>query len=148
MQTFLALHLGQKHWPVTAGPQFEGSRIDPSIRDVKPPGATAPYASPEVLRSLQLQFEGAEDDEEGVLVSGCLADMWSLACILYEMLTGEKPFMPSEEQVNSAREAPATVPKSLRRQWQLYDVFAEAQRSWVGSALHSYVWTCLFATLT
>lgn len=53
--------------------------IDKSIKDVKPPGATAPYASPEVLRSLKLQFEGSEDDEEGVMVNGCIADMWSFA---------------------------------------------------------------------
>lgn len=129
---------------MTAGPENGKSHLDVSIKDVKPPGATAPYASPEVLRSLQLQFEGAEDDEEGVMVNGCLADMWASACILYEMLTGEKPFMPSEEQVNSAREPPATVPKSMRRQWQLYDVFAEAQRSWVGPTLHSYIRICLF----
>ena len=131
MQTSVALSWEES--PIAAG--ADRTMIDVSIKDMKPPGATVPYASPEVLRSLKLQFEGAADDEEGVMVNGCLADMWALACILYEMLTGEKPFMPNDEQVKTAQQAPATVLKFLQRQWQLYDVFAEAQRSWVGFRL-------------
>ena len=59
-----------------------GSRpvvVNVSIKVVKPTGATAPCASPEVLRSLMLQFEGAKDDEEGVMINGALRTCGLLA---------------------------------------------------------------------
>ncbi|KAL3140351.1 Death-associated protein kinase 2 [Trebouxia sp. C0009 RCD-2024] len=104
--------------------------VDTSIKDVKPIGTTAPYASPEVLRSLKLQFEGAKDDEEGVMINGCVADMWACACILYQMLTGVKPFLPEETEA-STRQAPPGVPAHLQQQWLIYDAVAEAQRKWL-----------------
>lgn len=96
---------------------------------MKPPGATAPDASPPVLRSLKLQFEGAQDAEEGVMVNGCIAEMWSFACILYEMLTGEKPFMVEDEEAIFRRQAPDDAFGCLRQQWLVYDAFAMAQRN-------------------
>lgn len=69
------------------------------------------------------------------MVNGPLADMWSFACILFEMLTGDKPFMPNDEQIESAQQPPATVPKFLQTQWRTYHVFAEAQRDWVGFSI-------------
>ena len=48
---------------MAAGPDL--CVIDASIRDVKPPGATAPYASPEVLESLKMQFEGQQMTRRG-----------------------------------------------------------------------------------
>lgn len=106
--------------------------IDVSIKDVNPRGATPWYASPEVLRSLKLKAEGARDDEEAVLVNGCLADRWSFACILFEMLTGEKLFEPEDEEGLIPPQAPPQVPKCRQQQWLLYDAIAEAQRDWVG----------------
>ena len=122
---------------MTAGPEL--LLVDASIKDVKPAGATPPYASPEVLRSLKLQFEGAKDDEEGVMINGCLADMWACGCILYEMLTGEKPFLP--DSIDSTRQAPPGVPACLKNQWLLYDALAEVQRTWV--RFHSCTIPCL-----
>ncbi|KAL3140338.1 hypothetical protein ABBQ38_004602 [Trebouxia sp. C0009 RCD-2024] len=120
--------------------------VDVNIKDVKPIGTTAPYASPEVLRSLKLQFEGAKDDEEGVMINGCVADMWACACILYQMLTGVKPFLPEETEA-STRQAPPGVPARLQQQWLIYDAVAEAQRKWVG--FHSLAISCLhFASYT
>lgn len=106
--------------------------IDVSIKDVNPRGATPWYASPEVLRSLKLKAEGARDDEEGVLVNGCLADRWSFACILFEMLTGEKLFEPEEEEGLIPPQAPPQVPEFRQQQWLLYDAIAQAQSDWVG----------------
>ena len=54
-------------------------------RHVKPTGATTPYAAPELLHSLQRQWEGAEDDEEFVMINGPAADIWSFACVCYQM---------------------------------------------------------------
>ena len=106
--------------------------LDQGAKDVKPPGATAPYVSPEVLRSLKLQFEGANDDEDGVLVNGGVADMWSFACILYEMLTGEKPFLPTKIPTKTP---PECVPPGLQDQWLVYDAYAEAQSDWVSGCI-------------
>ena len=103
-------------------------KLDRSIKDVKPPGATAPYASPEVLYSLLMQFEGEADEEDGIMVNGSIADMWSAACILYEMLTGEKPFLP-KGLPNVL--PPDCVPDSLKEQWLVYHAYEEAQLSWV-----------------
>lgn len=83
---------------VTIGASFQD--IDVSINDVKPPGATCPYASMEQLRSLQLQFEGAEDDAKGVLINGCLADTWSCGCILYEMLASSHSCLMALQMCN------------------------------------------------
>ncbi len=87
------------------------STADPDTRDVKPDGATAPYAAPEVLRSLQLQFEGATPDHPGVLINGPSADWWTTGVVLYELLTGELPF--EEDDVCVPREAPREVPESV-----------------------------------
>ena len=118
-----------------------------SIKDVKPTGATAPYASPEVLRSLMLQFEGAKDDEEGVMIVGCLADMWSLGCIMYEMLTGDKPFLPEDDSFLS-RKAPSNVRRIFHSQWLMFDAFAEAQRDWVGSSSKHHMSCAVVCTQT
>lgn len=125
---------------MTAGPQ--SLVVDVSIKDVVPTGATAPYASPEVLHSLKLQFQGAQNDEEGIMINGCLADMWACGCILYQMLTGAKPFLPKETDA-STRQAPAGVPASLQKQWRMYDAVAEAQREWVGSTPPSHAFNLL-----
>lgn len=44
------------------------------LHAVAPQGATPVYASPEVLRSLQLQHEGAAFEDVGVTVNGPAAD--------------------------------------------------------------------------
>ena len=115
---------------VTAGPVC--GTIDRSIKDVKPPDATCAYACPEQLRSLQFQFEGAEDDEDGVMINGCLADMWSFACVLYQLLTGVLPFWPD---VPSEVQPPSSVSCHSREQWLLYETFANLQDEWVSASL-------------
>ena len=69
------------------------------------------------------------------MVNGCLADMWSFACILYEMLTGEKLFELEDEEALFTWQAPPEVANCLRKQWLLYDAVAEAQRDWVSYSL-------------
>jgi len=78
---------------------------DPTVLDLHPQGATPAYAAPEVLRSLQQQYEGAEWDD--TLVNGPSADWWSVGVVLFSLLTGDMPF--SDERSPSAREAPVTV---------------------------------------
>ena len=105
--------------------------VDLSITDVKPAGCTVPYAAPEVLKSLQLQVMGAPDGQNGVLVNGCAADMWSYGCIMYEMLTGCKPFLPAEEAFHLT--VPSLVPSQAGDQWRVYDAFLHEQRQWVSA---------------
>ncbi len=61
------------------------SAADPETCDVNPDGATAPYATRELLRSLQLQFEGATPEHPGVLINGPSADWWATGIVLYEV---------------------------------------------------------------
>ena len=64
---------------------------DPYVMDVIPQGATAAYASPELLESLQMQFVG-QDSPSALQINGSAADWWSSGVVVYEVLTGELPF--------------------------------------------------------
>ncbi len=102
---------------------------DPKVLDVVPQGATAAYAAPEVLRSLQLQFEWAHDSETGVRINGPSADFWAVGMVLYELLTGEVPFDGKDSSV--VTEAPTDVPSKSKDQWEDYESVLDLQRSWV-----------------
>ena len=101
-------------------------------RDVKPTGATTPYAAPELLRSLQRQWEGAEDDEEFVMINGPAADIWSFACVCYQMLTGDQPFLPDHK---SAVPAPDVVAEEVQPVWEEYESSIECHELWVSLVL-------------
>ena len=59
--------------------------------DVMPQGATTAYAVPEVLYSLQLQFDPQvrrDQVQEYLWINRTSADWWSLDVVLFELLTG------------------------------------------------------------
>lgn len=70
-----------------------------------------------------------------LLTCGPLPDRQRIQCILYEMVTGEKPFMLEDEEAIFRRQAPDEVSGCLRQQWLVYDAFAMAQRNRVGLSL-------------
>ncbi len=96
--------------------------------DVNPQGATAAYAAPELLLSLQRQFEG-EDISAKVLIKGPSADWWAVGCVLFEILTGEVPF--NSKDYPAAVEVPQTVPVESWAQWEVYDHMRQVQQTWV-----------------
>ena len=94
--------------------------------DVNPQGATAAHAAPELLLSLQRQFEG-EDIPAEVLINGPFADWWAVGCVLFEILTGKVPF--NSMDCPAAVEVSQTVPAESRAQWEVYEHMRQAQQT-------------------
>ena len=102
--------------------------------DVAPQGATAAYAAPEVLRSLQMQFEGAPSTQAGVPLNGPSADWWSTGMVLYEVLTGDLPFCG--RSCSTPKQAPENVPHRCKAQWEDYERVRQLQQTWVSLHMH------------
>ena len=97
---------------------------------LNPQGATPAYAAPELLRSLQLQCEGAGPAHPGLLINGFAADYWAVGIVLFELLTGELPF-----RGKAATKALECLDSLCKEQWEDYEGVLQAQQSWVSMPL-------------
>ena len=116
-----------------------GLYADPLVLDLSPQGGTPAYAAPEVLQCLQLQHEGTADAAHA-LINGPAADWWSVGVVLYELLTGERPF--SDQHCSSIREAPDTVSSHDKAQWEQYECVLACRRTWVSTLLLCLLLLC------
>lgn len=111
------------------------------MRDVLPSAATAAYAAPELLLSLLLQIEGADDDHAYMRINGAAADMWSIGVVMYHLLTGELPFQPDASA--KPRPAPEYVELSSRDAWEDYFSRRAVFHTWVSLACRTCVCVCV-----
>ena len=102
--------------------------IDIDTCEVKPAGATPDYASPEQLRSLQIQYERRQHAD--LLINGASSDTFSAGVVLFEQLTGVLPFMPVD---HIERSAPDFLPEDQRRIWEHYEALSQAHYIWVST---------------
>lgn len=57
---------------------------DHRVQDIAPHGATAAYAAPEVLHSLEVHCRAGSSGADTALINGPSADWWSVGVVLYD----------------------------------------------------------------
>ena len=78
-------------------------------------GLTKSYASPEALRRYQVEDDS---DDRPILEASVEDDVYSLACIIYEIFSGKKPFgslLATQAEEENKKITPLKLPKN---QWQ------------------------------
>ena len=98
---------------------------------VVPQGTTPAYGAPEILRSLQKQYEqqGLLRVCSGIAINGPAADYWGAGIVVYKFLTGHLPFDCKDSL--TASKAPTYVLSRHQPYWEAYESILHLQQTWV-----------------
>ena len=98
------------------------------VLNTNPYGCSIYFSPSEQLRSYQLFQEGYDTHPE-MMINGPAADFWAAGVVLFQLLTGELPFM--YETVALLPKAPESVEEDSRLKWQQYETMRELHHQWV-----------------
>ena len=120
--------------------EIQSDEVRNYVLDTEPGGCSKLFAPSEQIRSLQLDLEGYRGHPE-MKINGPAADQWACGIVMFQLLTGELPFLSGNTK--PLPQAPASVVgEEFKRQWQLYEEMRNLHRQWVSTQQPDMQFTC------
>ena len=129
------------------------------VRDTDPVGCNCLFSPAEQLRSYQLRLEGhrSRDTHSDIKINGPAADFWASGVVLFELLTGDLPFVLVSKTKRLLMSlvgkkvlpmAPPTVHLEDQQQWQELEAMRLLHHQWVSmhclpAECKSHLYSCL-----